>query len=385
MNAAIICCTSAGFGRVLGSWLISCSRIESGNWEICCHAISPCTGPKHLISHSWIAFSSISDPLVWLLSVDLVLPSILGCPAHVSRKACAGMMRRMSFSLHDSLDSLRAAPSRLGRYVRSRSPRWFAGTAAVALCVVTLCLPSAYSTEWPGPTRDVLGTVEAGGNDGKSQVIGVTGVATHRDSGRLLLVTVSANGVPGYPLTNAEVLWSWIDPQRVVMPREAVVPAGQTTSEYRKESSKEMTSSQDNAVKAATRFLKTKGVDVSGMKVAMRVDDIGGPSAGMMYALGLIDKVTPEDETGGRTIAGTGTIDAKGKVGSIGGIRLKMIGAKRDGATWFLAPKANCGEVVGHVPDGLRDVSVSTLDEAYEALVAIGEGKGESLPHCAVQ
>ena len=104
----------------------------------------------------------------------------------------------------------------------------------------------------------------------------------------------------------------------------------------------------------------------------------------MMYALGLIDKLTPQDETGGKVIAGTGTIDAKGKVGEIGGICLKMLGAKRDGATWFLAPKGNCDDVAGHVPEGLRDVAVSTLDEAYDALVAIGEGKGASLPHCTV-
>ena len=115
----------------------------------------------------------------------------------------------------------------------------------------------------------------------------------------------------------------------------------------------------------------------------MHVDDIGGPSAGMMYALGVIDKLTPQDETGGLTIAGTGTIDADGTVGAIGGIRLKMLGARRDGATWFLAPEENCAEVVGHVPDGLRDVSVSTLEEAYEALVAIGKGEGDALPHCS--
>ena len=117
----------------------------------------------------------------------------------------------------------------------------------------------------------------------------------------------------------------------------------------------------------------------------MSVDDIGGPSAGMMYALGLIDKVTPERETGGETVAGTGTIDADGEVGAIGGVRLKMRAALRDGAAWFLAPASNCDEVVGHVPEGLRDVKVSTLQEAYEALVAIGEGHGDSLARCAVE
>ena len=60
------------------------------------------------------------------------------------------------------------------------------------------------------------------------------------------------------------------------------------------------------------------------------------------------------------------------------------LGAKRDGATWFLAPRGNCDEVAGHVPSGLRDVAVSTIDDAYDAVVAIGKGKGASLPHCTV-
>lgn len=267
-------------------------------------------------------------------------------------------------------------PSRIVRYFRARSPRYLAGLIAVALCLVVLCLPSAYSVEMPGPTQNVLGS-----SDGK-QVIAVSNARTYRGKGKLLLTTVNASGLPGYPVTNAEVLWALFDPHAIVMPREVVVPTGQTAEEYESESAKEMKDSQDAAVKAAKNMMKKRGIDVSDAKVSMHVDDIGGPSAGMMYTLGLIDKLTAQDETGGRIIAGTGTINAKGKVGEIGGIRLKMIGAKRDGATWFLAPKGNCDEVVGHVPAGMRDVAVSTIDEAYDAVVAIGKGKGASLPHC---
>lgn len=114
---------------------------------------------------------------------------------------------------------------------------------------------------------------------------------------------------------------------------------------------------------------------MSDADVSMHIEDIGGPSAGMMYALGLVDKLTPENEANGVTVAGTGTIDKSGKVGAIGGIDLKMIGAQQDGATWFLAPAENCDEVVGHVPNGLRDAKVSTLEEAYTALVKIGKGE----------
>lgn len=267
---------------------------------------------------------------------------------------------------------------RLHRYVTGHSPRYLAGALAVVLSLVVLAMPSAYSTEWPGPTQDVLG--ESDGNP----VIKVTGLETHEDEGKLLLLTVSANGVPGYPVTNAEALWAWLDPNREVMPREAVVPVGQTSEEYDRKTKKQMDSSQTKAVAAASALLAERGIDVPDGAVTMHIDDIGGPSGGMMYALGLIDKLTPESETGGLTIAGTGTMSKDGKVGAIGGIRLKMIAAKRDGATWFLAPQDNCDEVVGHVPDGLRDVAVSTLDEAYDALVAIGRGQADSLPHCKV-
>ncbi|MCG2801996.1 MAG: PDZ domain-containing protein [Cellulomonas sp.] len=116
--------------------------------------------------------------------------------------------------------------------------------------------------------------------------------------------------------------------------------------------------------------------------VKISIDGIGGPSAGTMFALGIIDRMTPQDEANGQVIAGTGTIDVTGAVGEIGGIRQKLAGAGRDGATWFLAPSGNCAEVVGHVPDGLRVVAVSTLHEAREAVVAIGAGDGGSLPTC---
>lgn len=116
--------------------------------------------------------------------------------------------------------------------------------------------------------------------------------------------------------------------------------------------------------------------------VTISIDDIGGPSAGTMFALGIIDKMTPQDEANGVDVAGTGTMDVTGEVGPIGGIRQKLAGAHRDGATWFLAPAANCGEVVGYVPDGLRVVRVATLHEAWAAVTEIGAGQGDGLPTC---
>jgi PDZ domain-containing protein len=96
--------------------------------------------------------------------------------------------------------------------------------------------------------------------------------------------------------------------------------------------------------------------------------DIGGPSAGLMFSLGLYDALTPGDLTEGRTIAGTGTIAPDGRIGGIGGITDKVIGADRTGATIFLVPQENVAEL-GDVETGdLRLVSVATFDEAVEAL-----------------
>lgn len=117
--------------------------------------------------------------------------------------------------------------------------------------------------------------------------------------------------------------------------------------------------------------------------VTIQIDNVGGPSAGLMFSLGIINTLTEEDETGGEHIAGTGTMDLTGQVGPIGGIVQKMTGARDDGAGWFLAPELNCPEVVGHEPSGLHVAAVATLAEARAAVEAIGSGDGESLRTCA--
>jgi PDZ domain-containing protein len=117
--------------------------------------------------------------------------------------------------------------------------------------------------------------------------------------------------------------------------------------------------------------------------VKISLDKVGGPSAGMMFALGIMDTLTPGDLTGGKHIAGTGTISPDGVVGPIGGIAVKMHGARADGATMFLAPAANCAEVVGHIPDGLQVVKVENLGEAKSAVELAAKGADTSgLPAC---
>jgi Lon-like protease len=110
-------------------------------------------------------------------------------------------------------------------------------------------------------------------------------------------------------------------------------------------------------------------------QVSISVGNIGGPSAGMMFALGIIDKLTPLNLTGGKFIAGTGEITASGQVEPIGGIQQKMVGARSAGATIFLTPAGNCSDTTGAVPAGLRLVKVSTLSQAVSDLEAIKAGK----------
>jgi Lon-like protease len=114
--------------------------------------------------------------------------------------------------------------------------------------------------------------------------------------------------------------------------------------------------------------------------VTISIGDIGGPSAGLMFALGIIDKITPDNLTGGRFIAGTGEIEANGTVDPIGGIQQKMVGARAAGATIFLTPAANCPDTAGAVPAGMRVIRVSSLAGAVAALEALKAGR--PVPSC---
>ena len=119
------------------------------------------------------------------------------------------------------------------------------------------------------------------------------------------------------------------------------------------------------------------------MDVEITVGEIGGPSAGMMFSLSVYDQLTPGALTGGHDIAGTGTVDIEGDVGSIGGIRQKLVGAHEAGAEFFLAPSANCEQVDGFEPDGLEVVAVDDFDDALAATETIAEtGSIDGLPTC---
>lgn len=108
--------------------------------------------------------------------------------------------------------------------------------------------------------------------------------------------------------------------------------------------------------------------------IDFNLGNIGGPSAGLMFSLAVIDKLTTGDLNGSKFVAGTGTIDPEGKVGPIGGITHKMVAAQEAGATVFLVPADNCDEARSMRDDGMELVKVDNLGQAVDALHILTSG-----------
>lgn len=245
----------------------------------------------------------------------------------------------------------------------------------VALLATAVSVPLPFSVAQPGMTANVLGA-----NKG-APVITISGAPTRTTTGQLRMTTIEATG-PDVDVRLPDVIDGWFRTDRAVLPRDSVYPSGNSVKQIEQHNAEQMKQSQDQATRAALKYLDLKGGNV---KVTLKLADVGGPSAGLLFTLGIIDKLNGDgsggDLTGGRTIAGTGTIDASGQVGAVGGVALKTQAARRDGATVFLVPKAECSDARAELPKGLRLVAVTTLKGAVDALVALEKGKG-SVPSC---
>jgi Lon-like protease len=241
------------------------------------------------------------------------------------------------------------------------------GVLVAALFGTAAFVPLPFTLTLPGTTADVLGAYEG------QPVLTVTGAPVRQTEGQLRMVTISATN-PGERTSLFTALGAWLDPDEAVLPSEAVYPqrdpvkAEQVTAE-------QMTESQDSATAAALNYLK---LSPSQVKVKVDLGSIGGPSAGGLLALGIVDKLAGDgkggDLSGGRVIAGTGTIDDQGNIGAVGGVPLKTQAAARDGATVFLVPRSECSSAEVNTPAGLRLVPVETLAGAIAALTALNTG-----------
>ncbi|OQD55562.1 hypothetical protein BM536_013545 [Streptomyces phaeoluteigriseus] len=245
----------------------------------------------------------------------------------------------------------------------------------VALFATVGLAPLPFSVAQPGMTANVLGE-----NKG-TPVITISGAPTRDTTGQLRMTTIEATS-PDADITLGDVIDGWFRTDQAVMPRDSVYPAGDSTKEIERYNTEQMEESQDIATEAALRYLDRTD---DGIEVTLELADVGGPSAGLLFSLGIIDRLDGDgsggDLTGGRTIAGTGTIDADGEIGAVGGVALKTQAARRDGATVFLVPKAECSDAESELPEGLRLIPVTTLEGAVDSLVKLEKDPG-SVPNC---
>ena len=343
---------------------------------------------------------------------------------------------------------------------RARKGTIFLGIAIVLAFIAGLA-PMPYAIEKPGPYYNTLGmttVTDAKGVKTVVPLISVSGGPSYPTTGNLDLLTVLLVGNPSSRPNFYQVLTSWFDPDRTVVPMDLVFPPNETQKQRDDENQAAMVDSQKEAIAAAftqmgyhvteltidkvvsgspaegklqagdimvsvngaaiqtvsqlraaiakngvaqpAQFVFTRAgvrhnaeitpelsstsknavpvIKVLGSavyhfpyQVTIKLDAVGGPSAGLMFSLGVYDKLTPNNLTGGRKIAGTGTIDSAGEVGPIGGIRQKMIGARDAGAQYMFVPVDNCDEAYGHVPAQMRAFSVATMSDALAALKVI--------------
>ena len=228
---------------------------------------------------------------------------------------------------------------------------------------LALVAPLPFVIVMPGSAQNIF-----------EKIITVKNQQSFPATGRLDLMSVRITN-PNNWIIGPEVLFAWFSSEEAVYPRAAIYPPNATTESEKKAADADMVSSQSKAIGAGLHFLSTHpefGVapnQLNEENINFDVKRTGGPSGGMIFALGVIELLTPRDILHGRHISGTGTITVDGKVGPIGGINEKIHSAYKAGARLFLAPIGNRAEIA-NLPDGMKVVIVATLEDAVKALTA---------------
>ena len=223
-----------------------------------------------------------------------------------------------------------------------------------------LFAPLPFVVVMPGGATDVL-----------DKVISIKSENSYKPSGSLYLLAIRVTS-PGASMYSGEIVYAWVNGNSRIYPRSAVYPDNVSSKVLDKEAKVDMTSSQDKAKIVARAYVKKNYPELATVDpdlITLDVKDTGGPSGGMVFTLGVIEELTPQDLLRGRKVAGTGTIDLLGKVGPIGGIDEKLIAAQRVGVTVFLAPRSNCSEIRS-IPEGITVFAISTIEDAVKALSA---------------
>jgi PDZ domain-containing protein len=262
--------------------------------------------------------------------------------------------------------------SRRNKHLRfSRTPlaiRFF----LVAVIAIALLAPMNFVLINPGPASPLFPKIVALKDSSKQQ----SALKTYPVDGNLYLLTIYVTNPESY-VSGAMVLGCWVWGDCAALPRSVMYKKNATNKKEIAESKKEMDTSQSVAVAAAKGYLaKTypqinlTGFSDSSLKVSLK--NTGGPSGGLVFSLGLIDLLTPADILQGRKVAGTGTISAAGKVGPIGGVTEKILGAKKVGASLLFISRQNCLDLPDRV-EGIKVVAIATIDEAVAYLLQKAE------------
>lgn len=203
------------------------------------------------------------------------------------------------------------------------------------------------------------------------KMLTTTSSKTYPVDGQMFLLSIWMTN-PETMVLGFQVLRCWAKPTCVVTPRSVVYPEQTNDDAELALGAKEMKQSQSSALVATKRLFAKKypeidlrGITDESLKVSLK--NTGGPSGGLIFALGLAELLSPENLLNGRKIAATGTISNSGKVGAIGGVQEKIVAARFAGAQLLFISRENCDELPAEV-NGLKVVAVSTLEQAYEAL-----------------
>ena len=194
---------------------------------------------------------------------------------------------------------------------------------------------------------------------------------TYKPNGEIYLLAIWVS-TPDAKVLGAEALGCWARADCVVFPRSVIYKRNTSSKAEEVLSKKEMKVSQSDALTAAKNLLARRypTIDTSRLSdssITVKLPDTGGPSGGLIFSLGLIELLTPEDLLQGRKISGSGTISANGSVGAIGGIAEKIIAAKKAGASILFASRSNCDEIPKDVQD-ISVIAISNLNQAVDYL-----------------
>jgi len=286
-----------------------------------------------------------------------------------------------------------------------------------AIIVLAQFIPLPYVAIVPGPAFNLLGsaiTINPLSTQSNSATIATSGAASTTASGaknkandvyqpmipgKLFATTVMVTN-PQAHMYAPELLVQWLRGDATIQPRSAIYPNHVSSKVALAQGKSEMVSAEKTATIAAANFLQ--GIDpatasfLSDKTVHFAMKETGGPSAGLGFALALIARVKAPNLFNGRSIAVTGTIDASGKVGPIGGIDQKSIGAARAGASIFIIPAENCLDISQSKKQweksqwkyqGMRIIPVASLTQAIHTLATLAPGKAglsalASAAHC---